>query len=163
MFTWSRRSRNFVSNLCLIYLVSLVLCVIWYSMSMRYCVMPLGAPLSGFIYATGLRFTSVLVEYWLEPSFFVSKSIFESLLRSTSLMGQTRYTNPWVPKGHTHVSIRQGTPATRAFAIFSKSMICKMIVHDGAPECRVRRKVNKNRLLEEENLAFIGSGVIGAA
>jgi hypothetical protein len=35
---------------------------------------PLGAPLPGFIYATGLEFTSVLVEYGLEPSFFVSKS-----------------------------------------------------------------------------------------
>jgi hypothetical protein len=41
--------------------------------------MPLGAPLPGFIYATGLEFTSVLVEYVLESSFFVSKLIFESL------------------------------------------------------------------------------------
>jgi hypothetical protein len=65
---------------------------------------PLGAPLPGFIYATRLGYTSVLVEYGLEPSFFVSKSISESLFRSTSLMGRTRYTNPWVPEGHTHVS-----------------------------------------------------------
>jgi hypothetical protein len=35
--------------------------------------------------------------------------------------------------------------------------------HGGAPDCRVRQKVNKNRLLEEENLAFIGCGVVGAA
>jgi hypothetical protein len=64
----------------------------------------LRAPLPGFIYATGLGFTSVLVKYGLEPSFFVSKSIFESFCRSTSLMGRTRYTNPRVPKGHIHVS-----------------------------------------------------------
>jgi hypothetical protein len=41
--------------------------------------MPLGTPLSGFIYATGQEFTSFLVEYELEPSFFLSKSIFKSL------------------------------------------------------------------------------------
>jgi hypothetical protein len=35
---------------------------------------PLGAPLPGFIYATGQEFKSVLVEYVLEPSFFISKS-----------------------------------------------------------------------------------------
>jgi hypothetical protein len=56
------------------------------------------------IYATMLRFTRILVEYVFEPSFFVSKSIFESLYLSTSLMGRTRYTNPWVPEGHTHVT-----------------------------------------------------------
>jgi hypothetical protein len=50
-----------------------------------------------------LGFTSVLVKYGLEPSFFVSKSILESLYLSTSLMGQTRYTNQWVPEGHIHV------------------------------------------------------------
>jgi hypothetical protein len=38
-------------------------------------------------------------------------------------------------------------------------MICKMIYQGGAPECWVGRKVNNNRLLEEENLAFIGCGV----
>jgi hypothetical protein len=38
-----------------------------------------------------------------------------------------------------------------------------MIFHGGAPECRVRRKVNKNRLLEDENLAFIGCAVVGVA
>jgi hypothetical protein len=67
-------------------------------------VMPLGAPLPSFIYATRLRFTRVLVEYGLEPAFFVSKSIFESLYLSTSLMGRTWYTNLWVPEGHIHVS-----------------------------------------------------------
>jgi hypothetical protein len=66
--------------------------------------MPLGASLPDIIYATMLGFTSVIVEYGLEPSFFVSKLISESLYLSTSLMGQTRYTNPWVPKGHTHVT-----------------------------------------------------------
>jgi hypothetical protein len=67
--------------------------------------MPLGAPLPDFIYVTGQEFTSVLVEYELEPSFFASKSIFKSLYRSTSLMGRTRYTNPWVPEGHTYVNL----------------------------------------------------------
>jgi hypothetical protein len=38
----------------------------------------LGAPLPGFIYATRLGFTSVLVEYILEFPFFVSKSILSS-------------------------------------------------------------------------------------
>jgi hypothetical protein len=42
-------------------------------------------------------------------------------------------------------------------------MICKMIFHGGAPECRVRRKVNDNWLLEKENLAFIGCAVVGTA
>jgi hypothetical protein len=65
---------------------------------------PLGAPLSGFIYATGQEFTRVLVEYGLESSFFYSKSIFESLFWSISIMGQTRYTNLRVPKGHSLVS-----------------------------------------------------------
>jgi hypothetical protein len=68
--------------------------------------MPLGAPLPGFIYATGLEFTSVLVKYVLELPFFVPKSIFESLYLSTSIMGRTRYTNLWVPEGHTHVTMR---------------------------------------------------------
>jgi hypothetical protein len=67
-------------------------------------VVPLGAPLPGFIYATGQEFTRVLVEYGLEPSFFYSKLTFESLFLSSSLMGRTRYINPWVPKGHTLVS-----------------------------------------------------------
>jgi hypothetical protein len=34
----------------------------------------LGAPLLGFMYATRLGFTSVLVEYKLEFPFFISKS-----------------------------------------------------------------------------------------
>jgi hypothetical protein len=38
-----------------------------------------------------------------------------------------------------------------------------MIVHGGAPECRVSQKVNDNRFLEEENLTFIWYGVVGAA
>jgi hypothetical protein len=69
-----------------------------------YWVLSLRAPLPGFIYATGQEFTRVLVEYGLESSFFYSKSTFESLYLSTSLMGRTRYTNPRVPEGHTLVS-----------------------------------------------------------
>jgi hypothetical protein len=69
-----------------------------------YLVLPLRAPLPGFIYATGQEFTSVLVEYGLEPSFFASKSIFEPLYLYTSLMGRAQYTNPRVPEGHSHVS-----------------------------------------------------------
>jgi hypothetical protein len=57
-------------------------------------VIPLGAPLPGFIYATGQEFTRVLDEYGLESSFFYSKSTFESLFLSSSLMGRARYTNP---------------------------------------------------------------------
>jgi hypothetical protein len=68
--------------------------------------MPLGAPPPGFIYATGQKFTCFLVEYELEHSFFVFKSIFESLYLSTSIMDRTRYTNLWVPEGHTHVKQR---------------------------------------------------------
>jgi hypothetical protein len=35
-------------------------------------------------------------------------------------------------------------------------MICNMIFHGGAPECQVRQKINKNQLLVEENLDFVG-------
>jgi hypothetical protein len=42
-------------------------------------------------------------------------------------------------------------------------MICKIIFHGGAPEYKVRRKVNNNRLVEEKNLAFIGCAAVGAA
>jgi hypothetical protein len=38
-----------------------------------------------------------------------------------------------------------------------------MIFHGGALKCRVRRKVNNNRFLEEENLAFIVCAVVGVA
>jgi hypothetical protein len=38
-----------------------------------------------------------------------------------------------------------------------------MIVHGGAPKRGVRQKVNNNRLLEEENLAFVGCAVVGEA
>jgi hypothetical protein len=38
-----------------------------------------------------------------------------------------------------------------------------MMYQDGAPECRVRQKYIIIDFLEEENLAFIGCGVIGAA
>jgi hypothetical protein len=42
-------------------------------------------------------------------------------------------------------------------------MICRMVFHSGAPESRLRRKRNNNRLLEEENLAFIECALVGAA
>jgi hypothetical protein len=38
-----------------------------------------------------------------------------------------------------------------------------MIFHGGAPRVSGAAKVNNNRLLEEENLAFIGCGVVGVA
>jgi hypothetical protein len=38
-----------------------------------------------------------------------------------------------------------------------------MIVHGGAPERRVRQKVNNNQLLKEENLAFVGCAAVGVA
>jgi hypothetical protein len=98
-FTWCRCRRSCLSSLCLIYLVCSSSRCLCHKLSS-----PLGAPLSGFIYATRLGFTSVLVEYGLEPSFFVSKSILESLYLSTFLMGRTRYTNQWVPEGHIHVT-----------------------------------------------------------
>jgi hypothetical protein len=60
---------------------------------------PPGAPLPGFIYATRLEFTSVLVEYKLELAFFVSKSS-----RRVFVPVHLWYTNPWVPEGHTHDS-----------------------------------------------------------
>jgi hypothetical protein len=42
--------------------------------NLRCDVLPLGAPLPGFIYAIRLEFTSVLVEYRLKLPFFISKS-----------------------------------------------------------------------------------------
>jgi hypothetical protein len=42
-------------------------------------------------------------------------------------------------------------------------MTCKTIFYGEAPECRVRQNVNKNQLREEENLASIGCGMVGAA
>jgi hypothetical protein len=95
--TWSRRRRSCVSNLSNPSCLSSIECNLIFDV-------PLGAPLPGFIYATRLGFTSFLVEYGLEFPFFVSKSIFESLYLSTSIIGRTRYTNPWVPEGRTHVN-----------------------------------------------------------
>jgi hypothetical protein len=69
----------------------------------------------------------------------------------------------WDATGSEFSRIQQGAPATQAFAIFLNSMICSMIFHGGAPERRVQRKVNNNRILKEENLAFIGCGVVGMA
>jgi hypothetical protein len=56
----------------------------------------------------------VSVEYILEFPFFVSKSIFESLFWSTSTMGRTQYTNPWVLKEHTQVTGCMAVEAGRA-------------------------------------------------
>jgi hypothetical protein len=61
-----------------------ILLAIWYIITTELCLsnmlyilsdVPLGAPLPDFIYATRLRFTSVLVEYILELPFFISKLI----------------------------------------------------------------------------------------
>jgi hypothetical protein len=65
---------------------------------------PLKAPLPGFIYATGLRFYKDPSRIRIRAFLLRLQVIFESLSLSTSLMGQTRYTNPWVPEGHIHVS-----------------------------------------------------------
>jgi hypothetical protein len=109
VFTWSRRRRNIVSSLCLIYLVSLILLVydircLWYSMSMIWLEFSLGAPLPGFIYATGLRFYKDPSQIQIRTFLLRLQVIFESLCRSTSLMGRTWYTNPRVPEGHIHAS-----------------------------------------------------------
>jgi hypothetical protein len=71
--------------------------------------------------------------------------------------------NSWAATGSKFSRIQQGEPATQVFTNFLKSMICRMIFHGGAPERRVQRKVNNNRILKEENLAFIGCGVVGMA
>jgi hypothetical protein len=65
---------------------------------------PLGTPLSGFIYATRLRFYKRPSRIRIRIFLLLLQVIFESLYLSTSLMGRTRYTNLWVPKGHIHVS-----------------------------------------------------------
>jgi hypothetical protein len=101
VFTWCRRRRSFVSSLCLIYLVSLIL----RDYDIR-CLsdISLRAPLPGFIYATRLRFYTCPSRIRIRVAFLRLQVIFESLCRSTSLMGRTRYTKPWVPEGHVHVS-----------------------------------------------------------
>jgi hypothetical protein len=68
---------------------------------MRLC--SLGTPLPGFIYATGLRFCKSPSQIRIRTFLLRLQVIFESLYLSTSLMGRTRYTNPWVPEGHIHV------------------------------------------------------------
>jgi hypothetical protein len=98
-FTWCRRRRSCVSSQCLIYLVSMILRVY----DLRCCVMPLGAPLPGFIYATRLEFYKCSSRIRIRAAFIHLQVIFESLYLSTSIMGRTQYTNPWVPEGHTHV------------------------------------------------------------
>jgi hypothetical protein len=65
--------------------------------------MPLGVPLPGFIYATGLRFYKCPSRIRIGTFLLRFQVIFESLYLSTSLMGRTRYTNPWVPEGHIHI------------------------------------------------------------
>jgi hypothetical protein len=81
--------------------ISNIACL-WYSMSMRLC--SLGAPLPGFIYATGLRFYKS--SSWIQIRVFLLllQVIFESLFWSISIMGRTRYTNLRVPEGHSLVS-----------------------------------------------------------
>jgi hypothetical protein len=43
----------------------------------------------------------------IRVAFLYLQVIFESLYRSTSLMGRTRYTNPWVLEGHTDIIMGQ--------------------------------------------------------
>jgi hypothetical protein len=69
-----------------------------------YWVMPLGAPLPGFIYATRPRFYKSSSRIRIRVFLLLLQVIFESLYLSTSLMGRARYTNPRVPEGHIHVS-----------------------------------------------------------
>jgi hypothetical protein len=69
-----------------------------------WCVMPLGAPLPGFIYATGLSFYKCPSRIRIRTFLLRLQVIFESLYLYTSIMGRTRYTNLWIPEGHTHVS-----------------------------------------------------------
>jgi hypothetical protein len=66
--------------------------------------MPLGAPLSGFIYATGLRFYKCPSRIRIRTFLLRLQVIFESLYLSTSIIGRAQYTNPWVPEGHIHVT-----------------------------------------------------------
>jgi hypothetical protein len=63
----------------------------------------LGAPLPGFIYATGLRFYKSPSRIQIRAFLLCLQVIFESLFQSTFIMGRTQYTNPWVPEGHIHV------------------------------------------------------------
>jgi hypothetical protein len=82
----------------------------------------------------------------LEPSFFVSKSIFESLYLSTSMMGRTRYTNPWVPEGHTHIRERGEGRRTRGIGEESSSKgtpsihVCLSLLLQGPLYIRGRRR-----------------------
>jgi hypothetical protein len=68
------------------------------------CDVPLGAPLPGFIYATGQEFYKSSSRIQIRAFLLRLQVIFESLYLSTSLMSQTRYTNQRVPNGHTHVN-----------------------------------------------------------
>jgi hypothetical protein len=71
-------------------------------------VCPSRGALPGFIYAIRLGFTNILVKYKVfvlySKSILRAGQLIESLYRSTSIMGQTRYTNPWLPEGHAHIS-----------------------------------------------------------
>jgi hypothetical protein len=93
MFTWCRRRR---SSICLIYLVCSI-SDIWYSMS------PRGAP-AWFYICNRARVYKDPSQIRIGIFLLRLQVIFESLCRSTSLMGWTRYTNPQVPEGHIHVS-----------------------------------------------------------
>jgi hypothetical protein len=104
VFTWSRRRRSFVSNLCLIYLVSLVLCVydiwyLWYDLSYasRGALAWLYICNRAKVYKSSSR---IQIRVFL----LLLQVIFESLYLSTSLIGRARYTNPRVPEGHTLVT-----------------------------------------------------------
>jgi hypothetical protein len=101
VFTWCRRRRSCVSSLYLIYLVSLILRV--YDIRCLWDI-SLGVPLPGFIYATRLEFYKCPSRIRIRTFLLRLQVIFESLCLSASITGQTRYTNPRVPKGHIHVT-----------------------------------------------------------
>jgi hypothetical protein len=104
MFTWCRRRRSFVSNLCLIYLVSLILRVydircLWDLLSYASRDVPAWLYICNrarvYKCSSRIRIRTFLLRLQV---------IFESLYVFTSIISQTRYTNLWIPEGHTHVS-----------------------------------------------------------
>jgi hypothetical protein len=89
--------------------------------------MPLGAPLPGFIYATGLRFYKSPSRIQIRAFLLRLQVIFESLYLSTSIMGRTRYTNPWVPEGHIHVTRVQEFQLEREAPVISGHKQAKVL------------------------------------
>jgi hypothetical protein len=93
-----------MSNLCLIYLLYSIF-DIWCrcSLSKIFCSPSRGAPAWLYI-CNRARFYKGSSRIQIRTFLLRQQVIFESLCRSTSLMGRTRYTNSRVPEGHIHVS-----------------------------------------------------------